>query len=99
MNKVIVAGDTLSAAVKIVAAVGVVYGGYKVYQFSKSLKASADELQNDIESATLSGKEFFTETINPASEKNAINGAIGDYTRPVFFSIFDFLVWENEVRA
>lgn len=92
MNKVIEAGDTVTAVAKVGAALGVVYVVYKLYSFSKDVKASADSVQDSIESAKQSSLEFVTETINPASKENFINqSAIGKTLTPVFDLIFDFV--------
>jgi len=90
VNKIIEAGDTVGAAVKVGAAVVVVYGLYKAYQFSQDVKSKVDSIEQGVNDAKAAGTEFVTETINPTSRENFINQAVGDYTKPVFFKVFDF---------
>ncbi len=85
MNKVIVAGDTLGAAVKISLALGVVYAVYKAYSFSGSVEA-------DYQAAKQETSDFFTKTVNPASKDNFINDSvIGDFLTPGFNTLFEAL--------
>jgi len=72
MNKIITAGDTLSAGIKIALAVGAVVVVYRGYQFSQDLKKQAEKYGQQYDSAKNSAVEFATETVNPASNKNFI---------------------------
>ena len=92
MNKIIVAGDTLSAGVKLLMAVGVVYGAYRVYQFGQEAKQSANDFKADVDQVKNDVVEFGTETINPYSRNNFIKQSfVGDALTPVFDGIFDLV--------
>lgn len=71
-NVVIQAGDTLGAAVKIGAALGVVFVGYKIYRSTQSAAVRAEEFTQDVNEATGAVSTFFSETVNPASNQNFI---------------------------
>jgi len=90
-NKIIQAGDTLGAAVKIGAALGVVYVGYKIYRSTQQAAARAEEFKQDVSQVTGSVTTFFSETINPASRENFIFKASEQVGRKVGSGIFDLL--------
>jgi len=91
MNKVILAGDTLSAAVKIGVAAAAVYGVYKLYQVSQDAKRQADRIGIQIEEAQEEVGFFITDTVNPASHNNFINQSfIGDILGKPVDAVIEF---------
>ena len=91
MNKIIEAGDTLGAVVKLAAAGAVMYGLWRVYRISQDASKKAAEVSQTIDDAAQGAKEFVTGTINPASQKNFIyQSSAGQAAKGVLFNVFDY---------
>ncbi len=91
MNKIIEAGDTLGAVVKLAAGGVVLYGLWRVYRISQDASEKAAQVSQTIDDATQGATEFFTGTINPVSNKNFIyQSSVGQAAKGVLFNVFDY---------